>query len=53
MLIKILKKEMPSKIENYGSFANTLSNTLQNRGNKAYDVLKKSADIEDNRAIFY
>lgn len=51
--VKIIKKDAPTKIENYSSFANTLSRNLQAKGNKAYDALKKTADIEDNRAIFY
>ena len=51
--IKLTNKELPATIDNFTSFANTISNNLQRKGNKAYEVLKKSADIEDNRAIFY
>ena len=51
--IKLLKKELPADISNYTSFANSLSKDLQTKGDKAYNVLKKSADIEDNRAVFY
>jgi len=51
--IKINKKELPIKIENYKSLSNIISRTLQNKGSKAYEILKKSADIEDNRSLFY
>ncbi|NNC70437.1 MAG: peptidylprolyl isomerase [Flavobacteriaceae bacterium] len=51
--VVISKKELPSEMTNYTSFANELARNLQNKGSKAYDALKKSADIEDNRAIFY
>ncbi|MDJ0647027.1 MAG: SurA N-terminal domain-containing protein [Flavobacteriaceae bacterium] len=51
--IKLTKRELPAQIDNFQSFANTLSRTLQNKGNQAYEVLKKTAEIEDNRAVFY
>jgi len=51
--VKILTKEMPDKIENYKGFSTTVSNKLQNKSSKAYNALKKFADIEDNRATFY
>ncbi len=51
--VKITKKEKPSNIDNFKSFASTIERQLQGRGSKAYEVLKKSADIEDNRAVFY
>ena len=51
--VKILKKEIPKKIENYNSFRNQILTELQKKSSKTYDVLKKSSDIEDNRATFY
>ena len=51
--VKILRKELPNKIENFKSFSSALDNKNQLRGNQAYETLKKYAKIEDNRAIFY
>ena len=51
--VKILKKENAPKMDNFNSFKANLTRTLQGKGSKAYDALKKSAEIEDNRAIFY
>ena len=51
--VNIVKKELPAELNNFQSFANSLSQNLQNKGNQAYEVLKKTAEIEDNRAIFY
>ena len=51
--VKILKKEVPQKIENYNSYRNQILTTLQAKSSKTFEVLKKSADIEDYRATFY
>jgi len=51
--VKISKKELPNKIENYNRFRNQILTEFQKKSSKTYDVLKKSAEIEDNRATFY
>lgn len=51
--VKILKKEDPVSIENYKKYTTSIYNKLQNKNSMVYDALKKFADIEDNRAIFY
>ncbi len=51
--VKISKKDLPNKIENYSSFRNQILTELQKKSSKTYEVLKKSAEIEDNRATFY
>tara|TARA_R110002073_G_scaffold279026_1_gene442811 strand:+ start:40560 stop:42707 length:2148 start_codon:yes stop_codon:yes gene_type:complete len=51
--VKIVKKELPAKLDNYQGFMKTIATSIQNKGSKAYEVLKKTADIEDNRAVFY
>jgi len=51
--VKIVKKDEPTALENYKSFTKTVSNKLQAKNAKAYEALKKFANIEDNRAIFY
>ncbi len=52
-IVKILKKENPKTLENYTSFTNIISNTNKSKGLKAYEAIKKLADIEDNRASMY
>ena len=51
--VMVSKKELPATLTNYSNFAKTLAKNLQTRGDRAYEVLKKTADIEDNRAFFY
>ena len=51
--LTITNKEAPTKLENYTNFSKTVSRKLQGKNGAVYDALKKFADIEDNRAIFY
>ena len=51
--VKMTNIETPAKLENYKSFSSTIQSKMQGKTNKAYDALKKFADIEDNRATFY
>ncbi len=51
--VKITNLEAPTKIENFQSFSSTIAGKLRNKGSRAYDALKKFAEIEDNRATFY
>ena len=52
-VIKILKKETPKALDNYSSLANIISNTFRSKNAKAYDAIKKIADIQDKRASLY
>jgi len=52
-IVKILKKESPKALDNYKSLTNTISNTNRSKSSKAYNAIKKIADIEDNRALMY
>jgi hypothetical protein len=52
-VVKILKKETPKALDNYSSLANIISNTFRSKNAKAYDAIKKIADIQDNRASLY
>ncbi len=51
--VKMTNIEAPAKIENYKSFSATILSKMQGKTSKAYDALKKFAEIEDNRATFY
>lgn len=53
-IISVTKKEEAPKLENYSTFANTIKTANAGKVNTAvYNALKKAADIEDKRAIFY
>ena len=51
--VKITKKNSPATLENYASSIATVKNANKAKSSKVYNVLKKSAEIEDNRATFY
>ena len=51
--VKIIQKEEPKALENYASINPIIENKLKAKGGQAYEVLKKVADIEDNRATIY
>lgn len=51
--VKISKIEEPTKNSNFTTFSNNLTNKLIGKSNKAYDALKKTTEISDNRATFY
>jgi len=51
--VNIVKKEVPKALDNYASFKPIIENKVKAKGGQAYDVLKKAADIEDNRATIY
>ena len=52
-IVKILKNDKPESLDNYMSFTSQISSSLKTKSVKAYDALKKLAEIEDNRASFY
>jgi hypothetical protein len=52
--VKVLKITIAPALENYAGFAGQLNNTIVPRiNNDVINALKKTADIEDNRAKFY
>jgi len=50
---KIIKKELPTPLDNYSSAAQTVLNTYKAKSAKVFTVLRDMSDIEDNRASFY
>ena len=53
MLLKSLKKIILPVLIILKNLQVQLKENYKVEVNKAYDVLKKSAEIEDNRAVFY
>jgi len=51
--VKIVKKDNPKPLENYTSSKNTVWNLNKSKGSRVYNALKKSTNIQDNRADFY
>lgn len=53
-MVKVTKKTPAREIDNFSTFAKTLSTANANRVNSAvYNALKEGAEIEDKRATFY
>ena len=53
-MVKVTKKTPAATIDNFSTYAKTLSTSNANRVNSAvYNALKDGADIEDKRATFY
>ncbi|ADY28628.1 MULTISPECIES: peptidylprolyl isomerase [Cellulophaga] len=53
-MLTVTKKEEAPKLDNYSTYANMVQTTAMQRANSAVlNALKKSAEIEDNRAMFY
>ncbi|GMN09946.1 peptidylprolyl isomerase [Croceitalea sp. MTPC9] len=53
-MVKVTKKTPAAEIQNFSTYAKTLSTSNTNRVNSAvYNALKEGADIEDKRATFY
>lgn len=53
-MIKVTKKESGADLDNFSTFANTLTNQKRNAVNTGvFNALKENAEIEDNRATFY
>lgn len=50
---KVTKKTLPSELENYLSNKRSLERVLKSRNLQVFNAIKKNADIEDNRAVFY
>jgi peptidyl-prolyl cis-trans isomerase D len=50
-MVKVNKKSAAPKLDNYQAKANTLSTTRVNASQtKAYNAIKETADIDDNRS---
>lgn len=52
-VVLLNKKELPPKLDNYFSFEKQIEDKLKGSSHQFFDVLKKAAKIEDNRAKFY
>ncbi len=53
-IINVTKKEPAAQLDNYSTYANTLTTARTSRVTSAvYNALKEASDIEDNRATFY
>ncbi|WKB82295.1 SurA N-terminal domain-containing protein [Cellulophaga lytica] len=53
-MLTVTNKEEAPKLENYSTYANMVQTTAMQRANSTViNALKKSAEIEDNRAMFY
>ncbi len=53
-MLKVTKKTPAAEIQNFSTFAKTLTTSNTNAVNSAvYNALKEGADIEDKRATFY
>ena len=53
-MVEVTKKTAAPKLDNYQAISNRLNMTRLNAAqSKAYEALKESANIEDNRATFY
>ena len=51
---KVIKREVPAKLPNYESYRKRVASQRKDQtGNNMYNAIKKMADIEDNRAVFY
>ena len=49
----VTHKETPQPMENYTGAAATITNNLKSKSGRSFEILKKLADIQDNRAAFY
>ena len=53
-MVKVTKKTPAAEIQNFSTYAKTLTTSNVNRVNtNVYNALKEGADIEDKRATFY
>lgn len=50
---KVTKKQNPTPLPNYESYRQRISEEQRNRAAKVLESLKKAAEIEDNRAVYY
>jgi len=51
--IKVIKKEIPVKLDNYNALRFRLQTNLMSNSYLIYATLKDASTIEDNRALFY
>ena len=51
--IKVISKENPTELDNYGTFRNKLSAKAKSKSAQLYNALKEASDIEDFRASIY
>jgi peptidyl-prolyl cis-trans isomerase D len=53
-MVEVTNKEIAPVLDNYATYSSTLFSTRSaSVNNRVYNALKKEADIEDNRSVFY
>jgi peptidyl-prolyl cis-trans isomerase D len=52
-VVKIIKKDTPTVLDNYKNFSYTILNARKAKSTQSFEAMKKMADIEDNRATIY
>jgi peptidyl-prolyl cis-trans isomerase D len=53
-MIEVTSKEIAEELESYKAYANALKNEENTRINSSiYEALRSSAEIEDNRQLYY
>ena len=53
-MIEVISKEIAEEMESYRAYANALQNEENMRiNNLIYEALRSSAEIEDNRQLYY
>ena len=52
-VVKVIKRDDPVKLDNYETFRNKIIGTLKGRSYQLFQVLEETADIKDNRGIYY
>jgi peptidyl-prolyl cis-trans isomerase D len=53
-MIEVTSKEIAQEMESYKAYANALQNEENTRINSSiYEALRSSAQIEDNRKLYY
>lgn len=52
-VVKVIKREVPTKLENYNTFSKRKANKLKAKTYQIFKVLKETADVVDNRSKFF
>jgi len=52
-VVKVIKREVPTKLENYNTFSKREANKLKAKTYQIFRVLKETADVVDNRSKFF
>ncbi|MDD3772979.1 MAG: SurA N-terminal domain-containing protein [Weeksellaceae bacterium] len=52
-VVKVIKRDTPAKLDNYEMFRNKIIGSLRGRSFQLFQVLEETANIKDNRGIYY